>query len=87
MTAMEIGREATPEEEAALIAFMAGFEPVTMAPEIGSPPRSPYCCPCGRSVAKPRALCIRCGNTASGASWTIGHAQELRIPGISAQQS
>lgn len=85
----DFGREATPEEERALLAFMASFEPVVAAPQLGLPPRSPYQCPCGRSVAKPRALCIRCGNRNSssaigdsvGSTWSATHITAAHIQG------
>lgn len=86
------GHPATPQEEAALLAFMAQYEPVTMAAQLGREPRSPYTCPCGRSVAKPRALCIRCGNTSEiGSAWDLGseagHAQPDSVPEIGRRRS
>ena len=66
--------EASREEEAALLDFMAKFEPVRAQ---GIPKQvAEYQCRCGRPVARAAALCIRCGNT----SWlSEGHAERSDV--------
>jgi len=58
--------QATPDEEAMLLAFMRQYEPVEVVPaaRVRVNARAEAACRCGRPVSRPGALCIPCGNTA-----------------------